>query len=84
MSDNFDPALAAGAIGSIVVFAICGIVGCLYKDCKQQRKSLKQSRSDPDLENMIQEAIPSASAGRYASPQAPASTTSLHTVSSFE
>jgi hypothetical protein len=76
MSDSLDPALAAGAIGSIVAFAICGIVGCLYKDCKQQRKALKQSRSDPDLENMITEG---PSEERYASPPTPASTVSLRT-----
>jgi hypothetical protein len=77
MSDSLDPALAAGAIGSIVVFAICGIVGCLYKDCKQQRKALKHSRSDPDLENLTTTAEPSEV--RYASPPTPASTVSLRT-----
>ena len=72
-----DPALAAGAIGSIVLFAICGIAGCLYRDCKQERRALKQSRSDPDLENLTTIAEPSV--GRYASPQVPASITSLRT-----
>ena len=76
MSDSIDPALAAGAIGSIVAFAICGIVGCLYRDCKQQHRALKQSRSDPDLENMV---IAEPSEEQYASPPTPASTTSLRT-----
>lgn len=79
MSDSLDPALAVGAIASIVCVAVCGVCLCFYKECKQQRQALKQSRSDPDLENMIQEVIPSASAGRYASPQVPASTISLRT-----
>jgi hypothetical protein len=77
MSDSFDPALAAGAIGSIVFVAVCGIGLCLFKDCKQQRKALKHSRSDPDLENLTTIAEPSEV--RYASPQAPASTVSLRT-----
>ena len=76
MSDSLDPALAAGAIGSIVFIAVCGIGLCLFKDCKQERKALKQSRSDPDLENMIT-AAPSEE--RYASPPTPASTVSLRT-----
>ena len=76
MSDSLDPALAAGAIGSIVFFAVCGVGVCLFKDCKQQRRALKQSRSDPDLENMI---TAGPSEERYASPQVPASTTSLRT-----
>ena len=82
MSDSLDPALAAGAIGSIVVFAICGIVGCLYKDCKQQRKALKQSRSDLDLESLT--STEGSSEVRYASPPTPASTTSSRMESSFE
>jgi hypothetical protein len=76
MSDSFDPALAAGAIGSIVFVAVCGIGLCLFRDCKQQRKALKQSRSDTDLENMITE---EPSEERYASPPTPASTVSLRT-----
>ena len=76
MSDSLDPALAAGAIASIVFVAVCGIGLCLFKDCKQERRALKQSRSDPDLENMIT-AAPSEE--RYASPPTPASTTSLRT-----
>lgn len=76
MSDSLDPALAAGAIGSIVFVAVCGIGLCLFKDCKQQHRALKQSRSDPDLENLTT-AAPSEE--RYASPPIPASTVSLRT-----
>lgn len=76
MSDSLDPALAAGAIGSIVFVAVCGIGLCLFKDCKQESRALKQSRSDPDLENMI---TAGPSEERYASPPTPASTTSLRT-----
>jgi hypothetical protein len=78
MSDSMDPALAAGAIGSIVFVAVCGIGLCLFKDCKQQRKALKHSRSDPDLENLTT-TIAEPSEVRYASPPTPASTVSLRT-----
>lgn len=76
MSDSLDPALAAGAIGSIVFVAVCWVGLCLFKDCKQHQRALKQSRSDPDLENMI---TAGPSEERYASPQVPASTVSLRT-----
>ena len=76
MSDSLDTALAIGSVASIIFVAICGVGLCLFKDCRQQHRALKQSRSDPDLENMVT-AEPSEE--QYASPQAPASTTSLRT-----
>ena len=79
-----DQGLAIGAIASVVFFGICGCFTCFYKDCRSQRATLKQSRSDPDLENMIAEVIPSSSAGRYASPPTLESTASLRKESSFE
>jgi hypothetical protein len=82
MSDSFDTALAVGSIASIVFVAVCGIGVCLFKDCKQQRKALKQSRSDLDLENLT--TTEESSEVRYASPPTPASTTSSRKESSFE
>lgn len=81
MSDTTDPALAIGAIVSIVSFCAAGIGVCLWKDGCQKRRKMKVSKSDSDLESMVTQEL---SGVQYASPPVLVSTTSLHKVSSFE
>jgi hypothetical protein len=68
-----DQGLAIGAIATMVLFGLCGCAVCFYKDCYRKHTALKQSRSDPDLENMVTR---EPSEERYASPQVPVSITS--------
>jgi hypothetical protein len=60
-----DQALSIATIVGLATICVCGIVSVCYKT--RPRSHMKISRSDPDLTNILDNSIPSASA-KYIQP----------------
>jgi hypothetical protein len=59
--DTTDQALSIATVVGLATICVCGIVASCYRT-RRPAGHLKISRSDPDLTNILENSIPSASA----------------------